>query len=100
MEIITSGTPVGAAKAKAAGLIDAIVDEADLRGGAVAFAKQVVADGATLRRVRDLDALVAPARGKPEIFTDFATSERPQVRGFEAPAECIRGHQGGRRSAL
>ena len=89
LEMITSGAPVGAKAALAQGLIDAIVDETDLRAGAIAFAQSIVTDGAKLRRVRDLDEKVAAAKGKPEIFTDFAKANARKFRGFEAPAECI-----------
>ena len=94
LEAITSGTPFSAKAAKGLGVIDEIVDEADLRGGAVAFAKRVVADGAKLRKVRDLDDKIALARGKPEIFTDFAKANARKFRGFEAPAKCIEAIKG------
>ena len=94
LEAITSGTPFSAKAAKALGVIDEIVDENDLRGGAVAFAKKVVADGAKLRKVRDLDDKIAPARGKPEIFADFAKANARKFRGFEAPAKCIEAIKG------
>jgi len=46
------GKPVGAADAKALGLIDEIA-EGDLRAAAIGYAKQLVATGAGPRRVRD-----------------------------------------------
>ena len=46
------GKPVGAADAKALGLIDEIA-EGDLRAAAIGYAKQLVADGKGPRRVRD-----------------------------------------------
>ena len=89
LEMITSGTPVSAKAALAQGLIDEIVDEKDLRGGAIAFAKRIVAEGAKLRKVRDLDEKVAPFRGKSDIFADFSKANARKFRGFEAPAKCI-----------
>ena len=94
MEAITSGTPVGAKKALETGMIDAIVEEADLRGGAVAFAEQVVADRMPLRKVRDLDEKVAPFRGKPEVFETFAKANARKFRNLEAPAKCIEAIRG------
>ena len=94
LDMITSGAPISAKAAHAKGLIDAVVDESDLRGGAVAFAKTVVADGAKLRKVRDLDDKIAPARGKPEIFEAFAKANGRKFRGFEAPAKCMEAIKG------
>ncbi len=94
LEFITSGSPVGAKVAKAQGLIDDIVDENDLRGGAVAFAKHVVAEKLPLKKVRDLDDKIAAARGKPEIFDAFAKANARKFRGFEAPLKCIEAIKG------
>ncbi len=94
LEMITSGAPVSAKAAKAQGLIDAVVDEDDLRGGAIAFAKTVIAEGSKLRKVRDLDDKIAPARGKPEIFEAFAKTNARKFRGFEAPAKCMEAVKG------
>jgi 3-hydroxyacyl-CoA dehydrogenase len=88
LEIITSGAPVGAKAALAQGLVDAVVDEADLRVGAIAFAR-CVADKRPLPRVRDLDDKVAPFRGKSEIFEAFRAANARKFRGFEAPETCI-----------
>ena len=94
LEMITSGSPVSAKAALAQGLIDAVVDETDLRGGAIAFAEKVVAEGSKLRKVRDLDDKIAPARGKPEIFETFAKANARKFRGFEAPAKCMEAIKG------
>lgn len=88
LEVITSGTPVGAEEAAQAGLIDRVVGD-DLRSGAVEFAREVVAKGQPLRRVRDLDDKIAGARGKPEVFAAFAKANGRKFRGFEAPTKCI-----------
>ncbi len=53
LDVIVSGDPVPAAAAHKAGVIDQIV-EGDLLEGALAFAKELVAKNAPLRRVRDL----------------------------------------------
>jgi 3-hydroxyacyl-CoA dehydrogenase len=91
LEMITSGEPVGAAKARSVGLLDAVI-EGDLKDGAVAFARSVI--GQPLRRVRDLDDKVAAARGKPEIFADFRKANARKFRGFEAPEGCIQAIEG------
>ena len=88
LEIITSGAPVGAEAALAQGLLDAVVDETDLRGGAVAFARRI-ADNLPLPRVRDRDDKVAAFRGKREIFDAFRKANARRFRGFDAPGVCI-----------
>ncbi len=89
LEMITSGAPITGAQAAEAGLLDALVDEDDLRSAAVAFARQVVAQGAVLRKVRDRDDKIAPARGHPEIFSDFRKANARKFRGLDAPEACI-----------
>ena len=95
LEAITSGTPVFGQGRKGGG-----PDrrggrrERSARRGAVAFAKTVVADGAKLRKVRDMDDKIAPFRGKPELFADFAKANARKFRGFEAPAKCIEAIKG------
>ena len=90
LDMVTSGKHVDAKAAHAAGLIDELVAEGDLRGGAIGFARRVVAEGRPLRRVRDLDDKVAAARGKPEIFEAFRKANAKKFRGFLAPEYNIR----------
>ena len=89
LEMITSGAPVGAKAALAAGLIDEIVD-GDLTAGAIAYAKRVVAEKRPLRKISAMDDKIAAARGKPEIFADFRKANARKFRGFEAPEACIK----------
>jgi 3-hydroxyacyl-CoA dehydrogenase len=88
LQMIAVGDPIGGEEARRLGLLDELV-EGDLTAGAVAFAERVVAEGRPLRRVRDLDAKVVAARGKPEIFSAFRKSIARQARGFKAPEACI-----------
>ena len=90
LEMVTSGEHVPAPQCLEMGLVDQIVDEKDLRGGAIAFARQVVAEGRPLRKVRDNDDKVAPARGHPELFADFRKANARRFRGFLAPEYNIR----------
>ncbi len=79
LEMVTSGKQLSAKAALASGLVDAIVD--DLRTGAIAFARDVVAQGKPLRRVRDL-----PVEGvEPGMFDAFRQANAKAMRGFEAP---------------
>ena len=54
LQAITSGVPMAANQAQKVGVIDAVVDEGNLLEGAKAFARALVANGAPLKKVRDL----------------------------------------------
>jgi 3-hydroxyacyl-CoA dehydrogenase len=90
LEMVTSGEHVSAAECAAMGLIDALVDEGKLREGAVAFARNVLAEGRPLRKIRDLHEKVEAARGKPEIFDNFRKAIARRARGMLAPEYNIR----------
>ena len=86
LEMIVSGDPVGAEKAKAIGLVDQVVD-GDLRAGAVTFARGVA--DAPVRRTRDREDKIEAARADPELFDRFRAVNARRFRGFEAPAQCL-----------
>lgn len=90
LDMITSGKHVDAKTSHAAGLIDELVIEGELRKGAIDFAKKVVAEKRPLKKVRDLNDKVEAARGKPEIFADFRKANARKFRGFLAPEYNIR----------
>ncbi len=89
LEMVSIGEPIGAAKALEVGLISEIVT-GDLTAGGVAFAKKLLAANSPLVRVRDNDAKVTAARGKPEIFAAFRAAHARKNRGFLAPENTIR----------
>ncbi len=88
LEMIAGGDPVGAKAALAAGLIDRLA-EGDLREDALAYARELTASGAPVRRVRDRNEMVEAARGKPEIFDGFLKTNARRFRGFDAPKACV-----------
>jgi len=90
LEMVTSGQHVGAKQCHAMGLVDELVPEGELRAGAIAFAKRIVAEGRPLKKVRESDEKVAAARGKPEIFAEFRKANARKFRGFDAPEYNIR----------
>jgi 3-hydroxyacyl-CoA dehydrogenase len=85
LEMMTTGRHVPAKEALAGGLADELVEEGKLREGALAFARKVLAEGRPLVRIRDQNAKVEAARGKPEIFADFRKANARKFRGFLAP---------------
>jgi 3-hydroxyacyl-CoA dehydrogenase len=90
LEMITSGEHVAAKECLAIGLLDEIVDEFDLEGNAIAFAKKLVAEKRPLKKVRDLNDKMQAARATPEIFAEFRKANARKFRGFLAPEYCIR----------
>jgi 3-hydroxyacyl-CoA dehydrogenase len=85
LNVIVHGNPVAALRFKGTALIDAII-EGDLLPGAVAFARQVVAEGRPLRRVRDLQVNEPQA----EAFLQFARKTVAATSpNFPAPLQCV-----------
>jgi 3-hydroxyacyl-CoA dehydrogenase len=85
LNMVTSGQHIPATAAHKAGLIDELVSEGELRAGAVAFAKKVLAENRPLKKVRDLNDKVVAARGNTEVFANFRKANAKKFRGFDAP---------------
>ncbi|WP_169569648.1 3-hydroxyacyl-CoA dehydrogenase NAD-binding domain-containing protein [Sneathiella limimaris] len=92
LEMITSGVPISAAKALEVGLISEVV-EGDLKAGAIAFAKKVVAEGRPLVKISDQTEMLQSAKDNPGIFEEFQKSIARKIRGFQAPVNCIKAVQ-------
>jgi 3-hydroxyacyl-CoA dehydrogenase len=90
LEIMTSGEHIGAQACAEMGLIDALVDEGQLRAGAVAFARALLAENRPLKKLRELDDKLAADRAQPEIFERFRAANARKFRGFQAPEAIIR----------
>src|SRR3974390_1866503 len=67
MEMIVSGRHVPAEEAKRLGIIDELVDGADLRKEAIAFAKRIAA-ARPMPRIRDKTDRIAEAKADPGMF--------------------------------
>jgi 3-hydroxyacyl-CoA dehydrogenase len=93
LPMITTGNPIGAARALKEGLIDEIV-EGDLGTAAVAFAHKVLVEERPLRQVSAMNEKVEAARDKPEIFADYRKQLARAARGFEAPEACVKAVEG------
>lgn len=87
LDMMISSKPVSAQDAKDNGIIDEII-EGDLREGAVAYAKKLIADGASIRRVSQL--AVDKAGITPEFFSEYRQQIARQTRGFFAPEQIIK----------
>jgi 3-hydroxyacyl-CoA dehydrogenase len=88
LEMVTSGTPIGAREAYAVGLVDRIV-EGELLQHAVAFAEEV-RDIRPLPKSSERDDKLAEARANPAIFDEFRKANGRKFRGFEAPEANIK----------
>ena len=84
LDLITSGVPIVAAKAKSLGLIDKIID-GNLLSGAIAWAGQLVADQAPIRRSSEQ----AVPEYDAAIFEEYRTSLRRRARGQIAPGRIV-----------
>ena len=90
LDMVTSGRHVPAKQALAMGLVDELVEDGKLREGALAFANKALAENKPLVKVRDNNAKLEAARGKPEIFAEFRKTNARKFRGFAAPEANIK----------
>ncbi len=84
LNLITSGVPIAAAKAESLGLIDKIID-GNLLSGAIAWAGQLVADQAPIRRSSEH----AVPKYDAAIFEEYRTSLKRRARGQTAPGRIV-----------
>jgi 3-hydroxyacyl-CoA dehydrogenase len=90
LEANVSGNPFSAKLAHEWGAVDALVEEGELREGALAFARKVIDTRMPLRKVRDLNDKIEAARGHREIFDKVRRDNARKYRGFEAWQAVIR----------
>jgi 3-hydroxyacyl-CoA dehydrogenase len=86
LQMVTDGKPISAEEGLALGLLDGLMPEKELKEGALAFARQLLAAGKGIRRTRDRNEKVTGVAS--QIFADFRASHN--FRGFEAPEQAIR----------
>lgn len=85
LEMVVGGNPVKAKEALSLGLVDEMVS-GDLLDGALAYTRQLLADNAPLRKLRDL----AVPDAQDGLFDQFEQSIARKQRGFKAPFSCIK----------
>lgn len=87
VDLMLSGQPVDAARAKAIGLIDAVAD-GDLRDAAIAIAQEAASDG-RMPRTRDrAPDIVGDAADA--LFARFRTDHAAMFEGYKAPGHILR----------
>jgi 3-hydroxyacyl-CoA dehydrogenase len=83
LQMCADGKPVPATKAKAAGMVDAVID-GDLLAGAIAFAKAKAA-ARDIRKVREIAISPDAARRGLEACATMRESLKKTARGLRAP---------------
>lgn len=86
LDLMTSGNPIGATQAHSINLIDHIVD-GDLLSQAIAFAEQLIAENAPLKRVRDIT--IDPASAPQELFDGYRKTLARRAKGQVAPQHIV-----------
>ncbi|MCU0950410.1 MAG: 3-hydroxyacyl-CoA dehydrogenase NAD-binding domain-containing protein [Burkholderiaceae bacterium] len=86
MELITSGEPIGAREAQAAGLVDALVTDASFQG-VLDFAQQI-AERKPLPRLRDRAVALPDGAGAGGFFAQAKARVAKAARGLTAPLKC------------
>jgi len=87
LDMITSGNPIAAAKAKSMGLIDEVVEGDDLQAAAVQYAADLIESGAPLKRIRDIS--IDPATIEPGFFDAARKKLAQRARGQIAPDKIV-----------
>ncbi|MBI05597.1 MAG: 3-hydroxyacyl-CoA dehydrogenase [Rhodospirillaceae bacterium] len=91
LDVIVSGKPLKAEKAKELGLVDFLAD-GDLVEAAVKFCGSLPEGNGALRPTRAREDNLGPAREKPDIFEGYRKSMARRARGLDAPyaaVECV-----------
>ena len=79
LDLITSGNPIAMTRARALGLVDAIIEGDELWSGAIAYARDLLDSGAPLRRIRDMT--IDPATLEPGFFEAARQRLAQRARG-------------------
>ncbi len=85
LDMMTGGAPISAHKAQESGLVDKVLDS-DLESGAIDFANQLIADGAT---VRPTGAREAQAPAAADFYDQYRKRIARKSRGQIAPGFII-----------
>ena len=79
LDMITSGNPISSAKANTMGLVDELLADEDVVGGAIQYAKGLVETGAPLKRIRDIS--IDPSSIDPNFFDNSRKQLARRARG-------------------
>jgi len=85
LEMIVSGRHVPAPEALEKGIVDEVDDSGDPLAAGIAFAKKINADGAGIRRTRDLTVEAAPG-----LFEEWEKKAAKSAKGQMSPVWCVK----------
>jgi len=88
LDAMISGKPIKAKAAFEAGAIDHLVDGDDLKAGATAYAKKLIADGAKPRRISEMT--IDPKSVDDKFFAEYRNTIARQARGYFAPGQILK----------
>ena len=88
LDFILSGDPIPGPAAFELGIVDAVAD-GDIVDAGIEFAKNTIAQGSPVRRIRDESEVVAADRGRPEIFESARKNAARRMRKRFAPEMII-----------
>ena len=88
LDAMVSGKPMSAKAAAAAGLVDHLLADENLKDGATAYAKKLVAEGAKPKRVSEMS--VDKTGIDAEFFANYRKDVAKSQRGFFAPGQIIK----------
>ncbi|MCH9693242.1 MAG: enoyl-CoA hydratase/isomerase family protein [Gammaproteobacteria bacterium] len=84
LDLMTSGAPVAASMARDAGLVDKIIDD-DLYSGAIAWTRELLAEGAPVRKSSEQSVPEFDA----DIFDEYRAMLKKRARGQIAPLHIV-----------
>lgn len=87
VDLITRGDPMTAAAAHEAGLLDRVLENGDLLAGALAFARELLANNAPLRRARELPLSLDDS--DRDMLAEARRRLARKTRGEHAPQRII-----------
>jgi len=90
LDLMTTGDQIGTKEALQYGVIDRIVPEGELRDGAVAFAREVVAANAPLKHIGEIADKIEADRQNPGLFDEYRKANAKRLRNLDAPERIIR----------
>lgn len=94
INLLVSGRQVLAMKAKEMGILDEI-SRGNVVNVSVKKAQKLIEQGATKRRVRDMDDKIKKDRGKPDLFNKARKKVQKMMRNRIAPVEVINSVEAG-----
>ena len=89
LDMIVGGAPIDAATALSHGMIDAMMQEGELKEGTLAFARQLVAEGGKLRRVRDESSKLRDPAQLTSLVDRYKLANARKIAGLDAPQACL-----------